>query len=106
MGDCVEGEAQELPVPIPALRCPKCKGYAGLASMVLDVRRVLSARLYQCDECGMLVWNEGPDKYTGARERADQKPLEQARLVPMKIRPDVATASAAGGADETRLKIR
>jgi hypothetical protein len=50
MGECVQGEAQELSVPIAALRCPKCKGYARLASMILDVRRVLRVRLYQCDE--------------------------------------------------------
>ena len=69
MGDCVEGEAQELPVPTAALQCPKCKGYARLTSMVLDVRRVLRVRLYQCDECGELIWDESTP---AARERADQ----------------------------------
>ena len=59
MGNCVEGEAQELPVLTAALHCPKCKGYARLASMVLDVRRVV--RLYQCDECGKLIWDAEPE---------------------------------------------
>jgi hypothetical protein len=40
MGDFVEWEVQELPVPTAALNCPKCKGYARLVSIVLDVRRV------------------------------------------------------------------
>ena len=61
MGNCVEGEARELQVPTAALHCPKCKGYARLASMVLDVRRVLRVRLYQCDECGELIWDEEPE---------------------------------------------
>ena len=61
MGECVQGEAQELSIPIAALRCPKCKGYARLASMVLDVRRVLRIRLYQCDECGELIWDKEPE---------------------------------------------
>jgi hypothetical protein len=69
MGDRVEGEAQKLPVPTAALHCPKCKGYARLASMVLDVRRVLRVRLYQCDECRELIWDESTP---AARERADQ----------------------------------
>jgi len=51
-GDCVEAKAP--------LRCRKCKGHARLASMVLDVRRVLRVRLYQCDECGELIWDEAP----------------------------------------------
>jgi len=58
MGNCVEGEARELQVPTAALHCPKCKGYARLASMVLDVRRAMRVRLYQCDECGELIWDE------------------------------------------------
>jgi len=61
MGECVQGEAQELPVTIAALHCPKCKGYARLASMVLDARRLLKIRLYQCDECGELIWDEEPE---------------------------------------------
>ena len=60
MGERVQGEAQERPIPIAALHCPKCKAYARLASMVLDVRRVLRVRLYQCDECGELIWDEEP----------------------------------------------
>jgi hypothetical protein len=60
MRDWTEGEAQELPVPPAALHCPKCKGYARLASMVLDARRLLRFRLYQCDECGELIWDEEP----------------------------------------------
>ncbi len=60
MGDC-EGEAQELAVPTAALDCPKCKGCARLASMVLDVRRTC---LYQCDECGELIWDEKPENTT------------------------------------------
>jgi hypothetical protein len=74
MGNCVEGEAQELPVPTAALHCPKCKGYARLASMVLDVRRGLRVRLYQCDECRKLIWDEEPEQLStpAARERADQ----------------------------------
>ena len=58
MRNCIEGEAQELPVLPAALHCPKCKGYAHLASMVLDVRRASRVRLYQCDECGELIWDE------------------------------------------------
>jgi hypothetical protein len=58
MGNCVEGGAQELPVPTAAFDCPKCKGYARLASMVLDVRRIITVCLYQCDECGELIWTE------------------------------------------------
>ena len=58
MGNCVEGEARELQVPTAALHCPKCTGYARLASMVLDVRRAMRVRLYQCDECGELIWDE------------------------------------------------
>jgi hypothetical protein len=61
MGECIRGEAQELSVPTAALTCPKCKGYAHLASMVLDVRRVLRVRLYQCDECDDLIWDEEPE---------------------------------------------
>jgi hypothetical protein len=60
MGDFAEREVQELPVPTAALSCPKCKGYARLVSMVLDVRRDLRVRLYQCDECGELVWDDEP----------------------------------------------
>jgi hypothetical protein len=56
MGDFVEWEVQELPVPTAALNCPKCKGYARLVSIVLDVRRVSRGRLYQCDECAELIW--------------------------------------------------
>ena len=62
MGEWVQGEAPELPAPIAALQCPKCKGYARLASMVSDVRRVLRVRLYQCDECGKLIWDEEPER--------------------------------------------
>jgi hypothetical protein len=58
MGDFVEGEAQQPSVPTAALHCPKCKGYARLTSMVLDVRRVSRVGLYQCDECGKLIWDE------------------------------------------------
>jgi hypothetical protein len=61
MGDSVEGEAQELAVPTAALYYPKCKGYARLASMVSDVARVSRACLYQCDECGELIWDEEPE---------------------------------------------
>ena len=62
MGEYVQGEAQQLPVPIAALDCPKCKGDARLASMVLDLRRVLRVRLYQCDACGELIWDEEPER--------------------------------------------
>jgi hypothetical protein len=61
MGDFVEWEVQELPVPTAALNCPKCKGYARLVSMVLDVRRVSRVRLYQCDECAELIWGDEPN---------------------------------------------
>jgi hypothetical protein len=61
MRDRTEGEAQELPIPTAALHCPKCKGCARLASMVLDARRLLRVCLYQCDECGELIWNEEPE---------------------------------------------
>ena len=99
MGGCVEGGAQELPVPTAALHCPKCKGCARLASMVLDVRRVLRVCLYQCDECGELIW-DGEPEISAARERAYQKTLrKRARLVPVKIRPNVRTAAAARRAD-------
>jgi hypothetical protein len=67
MGDCGEEGAQELPVPTAALHCPKCKGYARLASMVLDLRPVLRC-LYQCDECGELIWDGEPEVST-ARDR-------------------------------------
>jgi hypothetical protein len=60
MGNYVEGEAQELPVPTAALHCPKCEGYARLTSMVWDARRGLRVRLYQC-ECGKLIWDEEPE---------------------------------------------
>jgi hypothetical protein len=59
MGHCVELE--EPPIPTAKLHCPKCKGYARLASMVFDVRRVLRVCLYQCDECGELIWSEEPE---------------------------------------------
>jgi len=69
MGDYVEGEAQDRPLATAASRCPKCKGYARLASMVMDARRALSVRLYQCDECGELIWDEETRTSTpGARK--------------------------------------
>lgn len=56
MEDFVERELQEPPVPTAAINCSKCKGYARLVSMVLDVRRVSRVCLYQCDECAELIW--------------------------------------------------
>jgi hypothetical protein len=67
MVDYVEGEA---PVPTAAPYCPKCEGYARLASMVLDVRRNSILRLHQCDECGELIWDEETRISTPAREHA------------------------------------